>query len=88
MVYLNILRQRKMPELIDGKTYYRTAECCRELGVARNTFFRWLEEDDFEANEYRDWRGWRLVPEAQLSRMKEKKQQIKAQPKQPKRSKE
>jgi hypothetical protein len=70
-----------MPILIEGKTYYRTAESCRILGVARNTFFRWLEEDDFGNSEYRDWRGWRLIPEAQVNKMKQKMQQINTTPK-------
>ena len=65
-----------MPVIVDGKTYYRTTEVCRTIGVSRNTLFRWLREDDSDEAEYRDWRGWRLIPEAQMKRMKQRTHQI------------
>jgi len=61
-----------MPVIINGQIYYRTAEACRMIGISRNTLFRWLNEDNFSESEYRDWRGWRLIPEAQINRMKAK----------------
>ncbi len=55
-----------MPVVIDGTTYYRTAEVCRLIGISRNTLFRWLKEGRFGDHEYRDWRGWRLFTHSQL----------------------
>jgi len=55
-----------MPVVIDGETYYRTAEVCRMIGISRNTLFKWLKEGIFSDVEYRDWRGWRLFTAAQV----------------------
>ena len=65
-----------MRVVVNGETYYRTAEACRTIGVSRNTLFRWLKEDDLDDAEYRDWRGWRLIPEAQVKRMQLKTSQM------------
>ena len=52
-----------MPVIINGQTYYRTAEVFRMVGISRNTLFRWLKEGIIKAAEYRDRRGWRLFTE-------------------------
>ena len=65
-----------MPIIMDGQTYYRTAEVCRMVGISRNTLLRWLKEGIFSEVEYRDWRGWRLFTEVQIDRMKAKTNQI------------
>lgn len=65
-----------MPVSINGRTYYRTIEVCRMVGVSRNTLFRWLENGIIDEPEYRDWRGWRLITEAQVAQMKAKAEQI------------
>jgi len=83
MVYLIWLDRKDMPVIVDDKTYYRTAEACRTIGVSRNTLFRWLREDDLDEAEYRDWRGWRLIPEAQVKRMRQKTSQIMVKSKKP-----
>ena len=49
-----------MPVKIDGKTYFRTAEVYRKLGISRNTLYRWLQKDILRNPERRDIRGWRL----------------------------
>lgn len=61
-----------MPVIINGQTYYRTAEVCRIVGISRNTLFRWLKEGIFSNVEYRDWRGWRLFTAAQLETIRTK----------------
>ena len=66
-----------MPLTINGKTYYRTAEVCRLIGVSRNTLFRWLKEGRFGDSEYRDWHGWRLFTIIQVERMKNTTSQVK-----------
>ena len=65
-----------MPVSINGRTYYRTIEVCRMVGVSRNTLFRWLENGIIDEPKYRDWRGWRLITEAQVVQMKAKAEQI------------
>jgi excisionase family DNA binding protein len=61
-----------MPVIINEKTYYRTAEVCRRIGISRNTLFRWLKEGAISDVEYRDWRGWRLFTAAQLETIRAK----------------
>ncbi len=55
-----------MPVVINDRTYYRTVEVCRMVGINRNTLFKWLKDGVFSDVEYRDWRGWRLFTTAQL----------------------
>ena len=55
---------------IDNKIYYRTAEVCREVGISRNTFFRWIREGVIRDVENVDRRGWRLFTEEDLARIK------------------
>lgn len=69
-----------MPVVIQGETYYRTAEVCRMAGISRNTLFRWLKERVFSDVEYRDWRGWRLFTLAQVEAIKRNSQHITAFP--------
>jgi predicted site-specific integrase-resolvase len=49
-----------MSVIINGQTYYRTAEVFRRLGISRNTLYRWLRKDAIRGIEHRDSRGWRL----------------------------
>jgi predicted site-specific integrase-resolvase len=65
-----------MTVVIDNRTYYRTAEVCRIVGICRNTLFRWLKEGVFSDVEYRDWRGWRLFTAAQLETLRKKNNHV------------
>jgi len=67
-----------MPVVINGQTYYRTAEVCRVIGISRNTLFRWLKEGVFSDVEYRDWRGWRLFTKAQMETIRKKTSHVTA----------
>jgi excisionase family DNA binding protein len=67
-----------MPVTINEKTYYRTAEVCRRIGISRNTLFRWLKEGAISDVEYRDWRGWRLFTAAQLETIRAKTNHVTA----------
>jgi len=69
-----------MPVVIDNQIYYRTVEVCRQLGISRNTLFRWLKKGVFGKVEYRDWRGWRLFTAAQVETIKQNTTHIKAVP--------
>jgi predicted site-specific integrase-resolvase len=55
-----------MPITFDGKTYYRTMEVCRIVGISKNTLFRWMKKGVAGKQLYRDWRGWRLFTQNQL----------------------
>ena len=59
-----------MPVQIDNQTYYRTAEVCRMVGISRSTFFRWLKDGVLGEAEYRDRRGWRLLTEDDVAKLK------------------
>jgi predicted site-specific integrase-resolvase len=55
-----------MPVIMDGRTYYRTAEVFRMVGVSRNTLYRWLHKDILGTTERRDSRGWRLFTREEI----------------------
>lgn len=59
-----------MPVTVGDKTYYRTAEVCRIVGISRATLFRWLKEDIFREAKHRDRRGWRLFTEDEIDKLK------------------
>ena len=59
-----------MPVIIDNKSYYRTAEVFRMLGISRNTLYRWLRKDILGNVERRDSRGWRLFTQDEIDRIK------------------
>lgn len=65
-----------MPITLDGKTYYRTMEVCRIVGISKNTLFRWIKKGIVGKKEYRDWRGWRLFTQRQVDTLKAKTQQV------------
>ena len=59
-----------MPVIVNGQTYYRTAEVCRMVGISKTTLFRWLKKGIFREVEHRDRRGWRLFTEYEVGRLK------------------
>lgn len=67
-----------MPVIVDDRTYYRTAEVCRLVGISRNTLFRWLRRGMFSDVEYRDWRGWRLFTADQIETIRTYTSQVTA----------
>jgi len=65
-----------MPIIIQGKTYYRTVEACRMVGISKNTLFRWLREGSFQDVESLDRRGWRLFTEEDVNRLREETNKV------------
>lgn len=65
-----------MPVMLNGQTYYRTAEVCRIVGISKNTFLRWVREGSFADVGHRDRRGWRLFTEGDLDRLKAEVNQV------------
>lgn len=55
-----------MPIQLNGQVYYRTAEVCQIVGIAKSTLFRWMRENVIKEAEYRDRKGWRLFTEDEL----------------------
>ena len=49
-----------MPCIINGQTYYRTAEVCQLIGLSKMTLLRWIRSGILGEAEHRDRRGWRL----------------------------
>jgi len=70
-----------MPVEINGKTYYRTQEAYRKVGISRATLLRWLKAGVLKRLS-RDTRGWRLFTEEDLNKiqMKANKVEIKEEP--------
>ena len=58
-----------MPIVIDGNTYYRTAEAFRVIGISRNTLYRWLQKGVLTGTGRRDSRGWRLFTQEEIDRL-------------------
>jgi predicted site-specific integrase-resolvase len=58
-----------MPVIINGQTYFRTAEVFRRLGISRNTLYRWLQKDVLRGTENRDSRGWRLFTQDEIDEL-------------------
>lgn len=67
-----------MPTIIDGQTYYRTAEACQRAGISKSTFFRWLKEGILEDVNHVDRRGWRLFTEDDINRVRVEANKIKS----------
>ena len=65
-----------MPTTINGKTYYRTSEVCRIVGISKSTFFRWLRRGSFKDAGNVDRRGWRIFTEDELEELKAEVNQI------------
>ena len=65
-----------MPVRLQNTLYYRTAEVCRQVGISRNTLFRWLAYGILSEPQLRDRRGWRLFTEDQVERLKEESVRI------------
>lgn len=57
-----------MPAIINGCTYYRTAEVCRMVKISKATLFRWCREGIFEDAKFRDRRGWRLFTDEEVQK--------------------
>ena len=65
-----------MSVIMDGQTYYRTAEVCRMVGISRNTLFRWLKQGLLGQYERRDRNGWRLFMEDEIHSLRAKASRI------------
>lgn len=57
-----------MPVSINGKTYYRTVDACRRIGISRATLFRWLKSGILP-EAHKDRNGWRLFTEKDLRKI-------------------
>ncbi len=58
-----------MPVPINGQRYYKTAEVCLMVGIAKSTLLRWFKAGIVNEAEHRDRRGWRLFAEDEIDRL-------------------
>ena len=58
-----------MPVVLDKRTYYRTSEVYRLVGISRSTLFRWFKEGIASEPQYRDRRGWRLFTKEEVEKL-------------------
>jgi DNA-binding transcriptional MerR regulator len=65
-----------MPVSIDSKKFYLTSEACALAGISRDTFLRWVRVGSFPDVKHRDFRGWRLFTDDDLTRLKAKLNRI------------
>jgi hypothetical protein len=72
----NYGRRMKLPVIINGQNYYRTAEACRMARISKNTFLRWVREGILADVELRDRRGWRLFSNDDLAKLKAEVQKV------------
>jgi len=59
-----------MPVIINGQTYYRTAEVCLAVGIGKSTLFRWIKEGVMNEARNSDRRGWRLFTKDEIEKLK------------------
>jgi len=59
-----------MPVILNGQTYYRTAEVYRKVGISRATLLRWLKKGVLGETGYRDGKGWRLFTPQDIERLR------------------
>jgi predicted site-specific integrase-resolvase len=66
-----------MPVLMNGRTFYRTAEACAKAGISRNTLLRWVREGLFEDVKLRDRKDWRLFTLDDVNRLESEVNKVK-----------
>lgn len=59
-----------MPIEIDGKTFFRTNEALKKIGISKATWFRWLKEKKLPDVRHKDLRGWRLFTDEDIERIR------------------
>ena len=65
-----------MPIVVDGKYYYTTSEACKEAGISKATYLRWIKEGIIKDVSQADRRGWRLFTREDIDRMHSEKNKI------------
>jgi hypothetical protein len=54
---------------ISGTEYYRTSEACAIAGITKNTYLRWVANNNYLDVTHRDRRGWRLFTKEDVERL-------------------
>ena len=65
-----------MTIVVNGQTYYRTAEVCQIIGISKSTLFRSLRQGILSEAKHRDRRGWRLFTKEEINRLNAKVNRI------------
>ena len=53
----------------NNRVYYRTYDVCKKAGISRSTLFRWMKTGVIKSDQSRDWRGWRLFSDEEVSQI-------------------
>jgi excisionase family DNA binding protein len=61
---------------VSGKTYYRTEEVCKMVGLGRSTLLRWIGSGIIKDALHRDRRGWRLFTQEEIKRIEDEANRI------------
>jgi excisionase family DNA binding protein len=61
---------------VSGKTYYRTEEVCKMVGLGRSTLLRWIGSGIIKYALHRDRRGWRLFTQEEIKRIEDEANRI------------
>jgi len=56
--------------------HFTSGQVAKKLRISISTLKRWLEEPDIEISEQRNYNGWRLFSDADISTLKEYKRKI------------
>ncbi|MFH1651119.1 MAG: MerR family transcriptional regulator [Chloroflexota bacterium] len=59
-----------MPVNLNSRTYFRTAEVCRSVGISKSTLFRWLKDGTLADAATLDRHGWRLFTAAEVETLR------------------
>jgi DNA-binding transcriptional MerR regulator len=65
-----------MSVIVEGNSYYQTAEVYRIVGISRNTLYRWLQNGILGDSERRDRRGWRLFTHEEVEILKKEASRV------------
>jgi len=56
--------------ILKGDMYYRINEACKEAGISRNTFLRWVRLGKYPDVRHRNRNNWRLFSQEEVNKLK------------------
>jgi predicted site-specific integrase-resolvase len=65
-----------MSIILNGETFLRTSEACKEIGISKATLLRWFSSGTVADVGQRDRRGWRLFSANDMVRIKSESTKI------------
>ena len=65
-----------MPMMIEGKTFYKSAEACRMAGISKTTLNRWTKAGIVPPVTHKDRHGWRLFTQEEIKQIRNEANKI------------